>query len=179
MIPLPDEVKTRLRQHALAALVAALRGRTRPAPPQGGEEEHLTARRALFVSVYVGDELRGCAGSLEERGPLLAEVGRWAAEAARADPRYRGILPADFAALRVEISVLGACTSVEGPGEVVPGRHGVVVRLGARTGVLLPQVGLRQGWDAGTLVRQAAIRGAIGVEELEGASISIFEAEVF
>jgi len=179
LIPLPDEARARLRQHALASLVAALRGRPRPSPPQGGEEAHLTARRPLFVSVYVGDELRGCTGSVEACGPLLSEVGRRAAEAAGEDPRFRAIVPADYPALRVEISVLSPCTRVEGPEEVVPGRHGVVVRRGDRTGVLLPQVGQRQGWDGATLVRQAALRAAIGGEELEGASIAVFQAEVF
>jgi len=176
---LPAEARARLRQHALAAVVAALRGRPRPAPPPGPGDPRLAAARGVFVSVYVGDELRGCLGSVEARDPLLAEVGRLAAQAACEDPRFRAIHPGELPALRVEISVLGECRRVAGPGEVEPGRHGVVVRRGDRTGVLLPQVGARHGWDGATLVRQAAVKAGIAPDEPGALSIAVFEAEVF
>jgi len=175
---LPVEARALLRQHALACAIASVRGRPRPLPP-ASPGEPLRVRRGAFVSVYVGDELRGCLGSVEPRGELLPEVGRLAGEAATEDTRFARIEPDELRRLDVEISVLGPCAAVADARAVDAGRQGVVVRHGARVGVLLPQVGARHGWDGATLVREAARKAGIEPHEEAGLSIEVFEADVF
>ena len=70
--------------------------------------------------------------------------------------------------------------AVDGAGGVSgKGVHGVVVQLGGRTGVLLPQVAAREGWDGPTLVFHAAHKAGIGEHEIAHASIRVFSSESF
>jgi AmmeMemoRadiSam system protein A len=97
-----------------------------------------------FVTLYAGDELRGCIGQIEADEPLARVVARMAVAAARDDPRFEPVTRAELGGLRLEISVLTEARPAS-PAEVVPGRDGVLVRRGGRQGVLLPQVATEWG----------------------------------
>ena len=135
--------------------------------------------RGLFVTVTVEEELRGCLGTVRGDGELLVAAGRYAAEAATLDPRFRPVREAELPRLRLEISVLTPPAPVDDIASVQAGRHGVVVRHAGCVGVLLPQVARRYGWDGATLVRQAAVKAQIPEGDHAAASVEVFEAETF
>lgn len=121
----------------LAAVVERARGL-----PVGSE------RRAAFVTLFEGGELRGCVGTIDPSGRLTVAVARAGLLAARADPRFWPVGAAELPAVQVEISVLGDLIEITDPDSVQLGREGVVVERHGRRGLLLPEVGPEMGWDA-------------------------------
>jgi AmmeMemoRadiSam system protein A len=96
-------------------------------------------------------ELRGCIGLLDTEESLAAVVARAAVAAATRDGRFDAVRAEELSELHIEISVLGPVSAI-GSDEVEVGRHGLVVQLGARRGLLLPQVPVDRGWDRETFL---------------------------
>lgn len=67
----------------------------------------LRERRATFVTLRLGEALRGCTGTLEAVRPLVADVAVHAFTAAFADPRFPPLLREEFPDVRIHISILG------------------------------------------------------------------------
>jgi AmmeMemoRadiSam system protein A len=100
------------------------------------------------VTLKVGGALRGCIGWIEAVHPVGRAVAEMA-EAALQDPRFVGqpIQPEELRDLEVEVTLLGPPEPIEGPGDLVIGRDGVVCEFQGRRGVFLPQVAPEQGWN--------------------------------
>jgi AmmeMemoRadiSam system protein A len=131
---------------AARAVAAGLSG-PMPAPDSSGWTPELVAPRATFVTLTTeADGLRGCRGTLEPCRPLGADVWYNAVASAFDDPRFAPITAAEFAALEIEISVLGPLVAVDVASEsalverLVPGRDGVVLCLGRQRATFLPKV---------------------------------------
>ena len=105
------------------------------------------------MTLYRGNELRGCIGSVEPQGPLADLVARMATAAATRDPRFSPLTPEELHGLRVEISVVSPALAVA-PDEVDPATHGVCISHAGRRAVFLPQVAVRHGWDRETLLAE-------------------------
>jgi AmmeMemoRadiSam system protein A len=101
-----------------------------------------------FVTLFEGDELRGCVGTLDPSSRLPQAVARAALLAARADPRFWPLQAPELPALRIEISVLGDMVGLDDPDSVHLGTEGVVVERGGCRRLLLPEVATELGWDA-------------------------------
>nr|HPJ72249.1 AmmeMemoRadiSam system protein A [bacterium] len=72
---------------------------------------------------------------------LYRVVRTMAREAALHDPRFVPVSPAEADRIDIEISVLSPMRRISDPlREVVPGKHGIYIRRGARGGTYLPQV---------------------------------------
>src|SRR5690606_19766082 len=156
-----DAVPSRLRAAEGRVLLAAARDAIEAAvlgreERRAAEEESspaLTRAGASFVTLRTaGGALRGCIGELEARRPLVESVRGCAVSAALRDPRFPPVTASELAELVVAISVLTPQQRVRGAGDVIVGRHGVVIERGSRRGVLLPEVAVEQGWDAATFV---------------------------
>ena len=79
-----------------------------PAPLDVGVyDEELRAPGATFVTLERDHALLGCIGTLEPVRPLVGDVGHNAAAAAFSDPRLPPVTCDDYAAMSIEISVLG------------------------------------------------------------------------
>jgi uncharacterized protein (TIGR00296 family) len=89
-------------------------------------------------------------------------------------------MPAELPDLLVEISALGPLRLV-GPGEVEVGRHGLHLRVGSFSGVLLPQVAVGQGWGREEFLSKTAVKAGLAEDAWRRpeAEISVFTAEVF
>jgi uncharacterized protein len=60
------------------------------------------------------------------------------------------------------------------------GRHGLVIALGARRGLLLPQVPVENGWDRETFLEQTCRKAGLPLDAWrKGATLEAFTAEVF
>ena len=176
--PLREDERRALLHLARASITARLGGLPPPSLPA---EPRLLEPRAAFVSLRVDDDLRGCIGSLDPHAPLAETIIRCAAAAATEDPRFPPLEPAEAVSLRVEISALSSLVAVTNPlAEIVPGRHGLVVSIGSRRGLLLPQVAVEHGWDVRTFLRETCRKAGLPPDAWErGASVQAFEAEVF
>jgi hypothetical protein len=169
------------RQALLGAAEATLRhlretGKRVPIVPQNGGVA-IESRRGVFVSLHRGTELLGCVGNCSGRLPLAQAVPDMALCAALDDPRF----PPGAAlegALEIEISVLTPARRARRHIDLQVGRHGALLKLGARSGLLLPQVGARYGWTAAQFLRALAKKSGIDADQ-PGARLYLFEAQVF
>ncbi len=115
-----------------------------PAKP---ESVFLLSKRGAFVTIHgKNGVLRGCIGMMQSDLPLYQTVRDMALEAAFNDSRFDGIKASELESLRFEISVLTPFKKIKDPKEIELGKHGVMVKQGASSGVFLPQVALETGW---------------------------------
>jgi AmmeMemoRadiSam system protein A len=135
-----------------------------------------------FVTLKRGGELRGCIGTLECRQPLIDEIARVAVSAAREDPRFDPVRPAELEGLDVEVSVLGPLEEIDprDASAIEIGRHGLVVEQGHRRGLLLPQVATEWGWDRETFLSHTCTKAGLSPDcWRRGAKVYRFAADVF
>jgi AmmeMemoRadiSam system protein A len=165
-----------LLELAQASIVASVEGRALPAVP--GQLE-LAWPRGVFVSLHRKGELRGCLGHLEADVPVGEATRRMAVAAARDDPRFLPVTPDELADLDVEVSVLSPFERIR-PEDVVPGRDGLLIRRGPRSGVLLPQVATEQHWDRLAFLRGVCRKAALPAEawQDEATELYAFRAQV-
>ncbi len=102
--------------------------------------------RASFVTLYNGDQLRGCIGGLTAEHPLAEDVRIHAVAAATKDFRFPPVKADEIPQLSIEISVLSTpdLLKYEGPDDLIgklrPNEDGVILQLGVRRATFLPQV---------------------------------------
>src|SRR5262249_42500636 len=105
---------------------------------------------------------------------------RFAREAAFRDPRFPPVTAQEWAGVDLEVSVLTPPRRIT-PEEVEPGRHGLILEIGPRRGLLLPQVAT--GWGVSREQFLAAVAQKAGLPEnawkSPEAKLYGFEAEVF
>lgn len=149
-----------------------------PALPDQGP---LGEPRGAFVTLHVGDELRGCVGTLQPDGSVAATVARMAISAAKDDPRFGPVRADEIAELRVAVSVLSPPHRLDDRQAVKVGTHGLVVRRGWHRGVLLPKVALEAGWDAETFLSRCCLKAGLPARAWEepGTEVEVFEADEF
>ena len=167
-----------LKEVAKAAIDESLTGTSGSLALPG--EGTLGEPGAAFVTLRTSGRLRGCIGMIG-RGRSLASAVRDAARRAIHDPRFDPVRREEARDLEIEISVLTPFRRVSDPGEVEPGRHGLVISRGDRTGLLLPQVAAEHGWDREQFLSQTSVKAglAAGDWRLPDTRIEVFEAEVF
>jgi AmmeMemoRadiSam system protein A len=98
-------------------------------------------RRGVFVTLHVRNRLQGCIGVIEAQEPLGEAIIRCAASAALEDPRFAPMKPDQLGEVSIEISLLSQLEQIS-PESIEIGRHGLLVRLHAQRGLLLPQVAI-------------------------------------
>lgn len=137
-----------------AELLALARESIEAALPQGdlvpyrGEPEHPRLNRpgASFVTLRVGENLRGCCGTIEASRPLHVDVWNNAWASAFADPRFPTLTPDEWADTGLEISVLSEPQRCDVRSELElleilrPGTDGVILQAGVRRSTFLPAV---------------------------------------
>ena len=133
-----------------------------------------------FVTLHRAGELRGCIGEIESIEPVGRVVARCAAAACTRDPRFTAVTRLELPELEIELSVLGPLERWARLDEIEVGRHGLVVEVGRRRGLLLPQVAIEWQWDRLTFVEQTCTKAGVSLHAWKtGATLWRFEAEVF
>ena len=172
--PAEREELLRIARRALSTYLS--RGRM---PEEAPDHASLSAPGSAFVTLRIGDRLRGCIGYTEPHAPLYRTVQECAVAAATEDPRFPRVTAGEVDGLRIEISVLTPLSPVR-PEDVEAGVHGLMIRKGERRGLLLPQVALERGWDRDTFLSQVCEKAGLPSDAWkEGAELYSFKAEVF
>jgi len=158
------------RQHLLDLALASIRhgletGRPLPVdlsnlPPP------LRERRATFVTLKKGGELRGCIGCLEAVKPLAADVADNAFSAAFRDPRFPPVTADEIDGLDIHISLLtppepmNFVSERDLIGQLRAGIDGLILQDGLLRGTFLPSV-----WEAlprpGEFFRQLKLKAGL------------------
>ncbi len=134
-----------------------------------------------FVTLKRQGRLRGCIGNVTASTPLAETIERMAQAAAFEDPRFPPVEDEELADLEIEISILGPITPCPDPEQIEVGRHGLIVRRGFHSGLLLPQVAVEWGWDRKTFLDQTCIKAGLprGCWNKPRVELWWFEAVVF
>jgi AmmeMemoRadiSam system protein A len=137
--------------------------------------------RALFVTLRKRGELRGCIGTLAPDGDLGRTVPRFARRAALDDPRFGPLDPDELAECEIEISVLTPPQPVESVEEIEIGRDGLILELGGRSGLLLPQVATEWGFDRERFLQEVSRKAGLFEDAWRDPSAKLwrFQADVF
>jgi AmmeMemoRadiSam system protein A len=192
--------KKALLEDARETIAAKLEGRS---PAYGREPElaaavkagnsALTAQCGAFVTLHKfasgagpvsaekGGQLRGCIGRMGSPDPLEQTVRTMALEAAFGDPRFPPLKEPELAQCRIEISVLSPMEKCADPYSVKVGVHGLYLIYRGRSGVLLPQVPVEQGWDLQAYLDYICVKAGLPPKSYEapGAELLTFTAAVF
>jgi len=151
-------------------------------PVVAAESPALRQPRATFVTLRTratGD-LRGCRGEVIARQPLVESVQNMAIASATDDPRFVPVTADQVPDLRIEISALTPMKPIR-PHDVVIGRHGLMIVKGGRSGLLLPQVPVEQGWSRDEFLRGLCHKAWLpdNAWKASDAQLFGFEAEVW
>jgi len=159
---------------------ARLGGPDRP-NPRGEPADGLASRKGgAFVTIHHRGELRGCIGHIDADQLLVRVVAQCAVSACSADPRFAPVAAHELPEIDVELSLLGPLEPISGPTDIEIGRHGLLVSLGGRRGLLLPQVATEWNWDGAAFLAQTCRKAGLPAGAWKaGAAIWKFEAEVF
>lgn len=119
-----------------------------------------------FVSLKRAGQLRSCCGYLGPTVPLAEALDHAALRAAREDPRFPPISPAELEHLDMEVWLLWGARTVPHRGEervkaIEIGKHGLQISRGHNRGLLLPSVAVEHGLDAGGFLRQVCLKAGL------------------
>jgi AmmeMemoRadiSam system protein A len=161
---------------AHASIEAALQSRELPLD---APSSHLAEPRGAFTTLYHRGQLRGCVGYVFPVASVYRTVAETARAAAFEDTRFRPLSAEEAAELQVHLSILSPLSPIA-PAQVEIGRHGLMVSLEGRRGLLLPQVPLEYGWDRATFLEQTCRKAGLPPEAWkQGATLEAFTAEIF
>jgi AmmeMemoRadiSam system protein A len=135
--------------------------------------------RGVFTTLYSDGNLRGCVGYAAAVMPLYRAVAETARAAAFEDSRFSPVSREEALKLEVSLSVLSRVVAID-PEAVEVGRDGLVISMGNRRGLLLPQVPVEQGWNRETFLEQTCRKAGLPLDAWRrGAIVEAFTAEVF
>ena len=184
-----EEEKAALLTDARETIAARLEKRF----PQYKRSEELAAAIAAgdsalsmpcgaFVTLHgEGHKLRGCIGRMAASEAVEKTVRTMAIEAAFGDPRFPPLRQEELHHCEIEISVLSPMEKCSDPRSVKVGVHGLYLIHHGRSGVLLPQVPVEQGWDLDEYLDYICVKAGLPPKSYEapGAELLTFTATVF
>jgi len=177
--------KNILLVQARETIAAELEGR-KPIYPkiEISEDSNLYKPCGAFVTLHTIKgirSLRGCIGRMTANLPLIETVRLMAREAAFGDPRFPPLKKDELSYCQIEISALSPMTPCPDPRKVEVGVHGLYLRRGGRSGVLLPQVPVEQGWNLDQYLDYICIKAGLpeGSYNAPDAELLTFTAIVF
>jgi AmmeMemoRadiSam system protein B/AmmeMemoRadiSam system protein A len=176
---LSDNEKETLRQIAYNAIRSECRAE--PLQKDIVMTPKLEEHRGAFVCIHKDGELRGCIGLIEGRGPLHETVRKMAIQAAFSDPRFSCVRPEELDRLELEISVLTPLERVSDISKIEVGKHGLVIRRGYSSGLLLPQVATEYNWNVTQFLEHTCRKAGLPLQAWKDPDTEIyaFSADVF
>lgn len=137
--------------------------------------------RGAFVTLHINGRLRGCIGYIVAVKPLIETIVEMAGAAAFRDPRFSPLSREEYKAIDIEISVLTPIALVQNIDEIEVGRDGLIISMGQRSGLLLPQVAVEQGWDKFEFLENTCYKAGLSGSAWKTPDVKIekFSAQVF
>lgn len=167
-----------LLQTAREAIGARLASRSPryPAPGPG-----LSAPCGVFVTLKIDGHLRGCIGHITSARPLVETVKEVALSSAFEDPRFSPLRAEEWGRVHLEVSVLSPFEQITDVNRIEVGVHGIMIRQGGHSGLLLPQVAGEQGWDRDAFLSHTCLKAGLPRDAWSRPQtrIEIFSAQVF
>ena len=179
MPELSAELQQKLLRIARETIESFIRHRT--VPEFSVEEPELQRKAGAFVTLKAHNRLRGCIGYVEGIKPLYETVRDMAIAASTEDPRFEPVREQELSDLELEISVMSPLRKISDPQEVEVGVHGILMKRGFRSGLLLPQVATEHHWARQTFLEHTCLKAGLPRDAWKDQDIQIFvfSAQVF
>lgn len=138
-------------------------------------------KRAVFVTLKKQKALRGCIGHVLPVDELWQSIRSNALSAALNDHRFNKVTAQELGTLDLDISVLTVPEDIPGLSGYDVTRHGVIMELGPKRALFLPQVAAENGWDRDTTLTYLAMKAGLPSDAWRhpSAAFKVFEAQVF
>lgn len=141
--------------------------------------EKLRMHYGAFVTLKIDGKLRGCIGRFISSDPLYEVVEASALSSAFEDPRFPPLTKEEYAKTDIEITVLGPLVKISGPDEIILGKHGIYIKKDLRSGTMLPQVAIEQGWTVEQFLGYTSRdKAGLGWDGWKDAELFIYEGQV-
>lgn len=176
---LDEDEKQTLLDMARRAIKA--RCQNEPMPRLPSPSRKLAEKRGAFVCLHAGEDLRGCIGMIEAKGSLWETVRDMAVQAAFSDPRFCAVQADEIPDLDIEISVLTPLQPLNDMSRIEIGKHGLFIRKGYHSGLLLPQVAVERGWNGIEFLEWTCKKAGLAGDSWKDpeAEVFVFSADVF
>jgi MEMO1 family protein len=108
--------------------------------------EHLMKKYAVFITLKLNGQLRGCIGTTEAHLPLIEAVAQYAYAAAFSDPRFKPLTKEEYKHVDISLSILTPATPLEFENEeglinqLRPGEDGLIIEKNNARATFLPVV---------------------------------------
>ncbi|MFO8108981.1 MAG: TIGR00296 family protein [Thermoplasmata archaeon] len=144
-------------------------------------------KMGVFVTInkHPSGDLRGCIGYPEPIMSLKDALIRSTASAT-SDPRFPPLSKDELDHVIIEVTLLTSPKEIEcKPEELTKnircGRDGLIVSYGNRSGLLLPQVPVEQGWDVREFLDHTCMKAGVpsGTWKKKECSVKKFQGEIF
>ena len=167
--------------HHIAKTVIENKTKGKAVPEFKIESPTLKENRGAFVTIHKKGQLRGCIGYIEGHGPLHKTIEEMAEAAAFRDPRFTPVKEKELSELELEISVLTPLKRITDVNEINVGKHGIYIKKGWYSGLLLPQVATEYGWDRLTFLDHTCQKAGLpnNAWKEKDTEIYIFSADIF
>ncbi len=142
-------------------------------------------KRGVFTTLIKHGDLRGCIGfpyPIKRLGEAIIES---AISAAVDDPRFEPVRLSEMDEIEVEVTILTEPERINASPKDLPksieiGRHGLLIKKGLFSGLLLPQVAVEFGFDAEEFLSQTCMKAGLSPDcWLTGAEVYRFEGQIF
>jgi len=114
----------------------------------------------VFVTLRKNGELKGCVGDFEPNSFLKDAICEIAVKSAFSDSRFKALDEDELGDIEIEISVLSKLQEIESYKDFIPGKHGILIADGERSGTYLPQVAVEQEWNRDQMLENVTVEKA-------------------
>lgn len=142
-------------------------------------------KRGVFTTLTKHGSLRGCIGFPYPVKRLDEAIIESAIAAAVDDPRFEPVRLSEMDEIVVEVTILTPPEKIDAkpkdlPSHVEIGRHGLIVKMGPFSGLLLPQVAVEYNMDAEEFLSETCMKAGLPPDcWLTGAEVYRFEGQIF
>ncbi len=148
--------------------------------PHTLSSEALQQQAGVFVTLYNKKKLRGCLGLLTSEKSIVENVETMTRRAATTDTRFSPVSAGEADDIVIEISVLSPFQKISSAEEIVVGTHGLFIRQGMHSGLLLPQVAVEYGWNVQEFLEETCYKAGLEHDAWKNPSTEkyIYSAEI-
>ncbi|MFH0775021.1 MAG: AmmeMemoRadiSam system protein B [bacterium] len=145
------------------------------------KSSRLAEPSGVFVTLEKAGNLRGCIGYIWPIKPLYQAVIENAINACSKDYRFPPVTVDELPDMEIEVSVLSEPEKIGTWTDIVLGRDGIVLNVGGRQSVFLPQVAPEQGWTLPETLMHLSLKAGLAEDayKRKDAVFEVFQAEVF
>jgi AmmeMemoRadiSam system protein A len=109
--------------------------------PNSLSDALIKTKAGVFVSLKLDGSLRGCIGTISPTTDSIAdEIIQNAISAGADDPRFYPVTEEELKRIEYSVDVLGDAEKIKSIDELDPVIYGVIVSMGHRRGLLLPNL---------------------------------------